>query len=789
MNGLKELVREIHRRSLWQVLGIFLAASWGVLQVVEVLTETAGLPDWTPTMALVLLLLGLPMCLATAFVQEGMPGQSSEDAGGATVAPPAPDHVPAANLAPGTGSLDRPSTRPGTTRRLFTWRNAILGGVGALALLGFSLLAYFVMWTTGIGPVGNLVAQGVIEERDPVILAEFENRTADETLGTIVTDALRVDLLSSQVVTVVDERLIDDALRRMGLDASTPVSAEVAREIAVREGIKAVIEGDVSSVGGGYLLAVRIVDPDGSVLAGFRETAQTEADLLPTLDRLSQHLREKSGESLRTIRAGEPLEAVTTSSLEALRLYAQAREAEDEGDIVRTISLLEDAVALDSTFAMAWRKLAVQHSNRGNDFEAEVRAATAAYRHRNRLTERERYLAEAFYHSNVTLDDEAQAEAYRRVLEIQPDDPAALNNLGMYYGARNDWRRAADLYTRAVTGPGLSGSAYNNLVIALYNLGEKEGALATLDEWETRYPKDLGMVLRRARLAWGMGDVDAARATAREGLEALPDDPFAQFSLRQELARIEAANGRVGAARELQLELRAMAERVGRPVEAFYAELALGYLDLRTGGDTLAILRRVERRFEEGLASVPVMNRPHPEIAVLWASVGENAERVGYWASRALESFPEEARESSSYQEISLLIEATLASLNGDHATALANLEEVQRRQDCTDCYLANLADIYERMDEPDSAIVYVERYLARDLFDFVPEREANAADRLVQLARLYESVGRPADAAAAWTQYADRWAEADPVLQPLVARARREAARLSGDPTVPGDD
>ena len=72
MNGLERLIREIHRRSLWQVLGIFVAASWVVLQVVELLTDTAGLPDWTPSMALVLLLIGLPICLATAFVQEGL---------------------------------------------------------------------------------------------------------------------------------------------------------------------------------------------------------------------------------------------------------------------------------------------------------------------------------------------------------------------------------------------------------------------------------------------------------------------------------------------------------------------------------------------------------------------------------------------------------------------------------------------------------------------------------------------------------------------------------------------
>ena len=97
MNRLKTIIREIHRRSLWQVTGIFLAASWGVLQVIETLTDTAGLPDWTPTMALVILLLGLPVCLATAFVQEGIHGP--DDSEGARPEPD-PDAVPTEGASP-----------------------------------------------------------------------------------------------------------------------------------------------------------------------------------------------------------------------------------------------------------------------------------------------------------------------------------------------------------------------------------------------------------------------------------------------------------------------------------------------------------------------------------------------------------------------------------------------------------------------------------------------------------------------------------------------------------------
>ena len=58
---MKKLIYEIHRRSLWQVLGLYAAGSWIVLQVVDQLTESAGLPEWVPSFALVLLLIGLPI--------------------------------------------------------------------------------------------------------------------------------------------------------------------------------------------------------------------------------------------------------------------------------------------------------------------------------------------------------------------------------------------------------------------------------------------------------------------------------------------------------------------------------------------------------------------------------------------------------------------------------------------------------------------------------------------------------------------------------------------------------
>ena len=77
MKRVKQLIHEVHRRSLWQVLGIYLLASWAVLGGVDTLGGALVLPEWFQPLALALLIIGLPFVLATAFVQEGGQGRGA----------------------------------------------------------------------------------------------------------------------------------------------------------------------------------------------------------------------------------------------------------------------------------------------------------------------------------------------------------------------------------------------------------------------------------------------------------------------------------------------------------------------------------------------------------------------------------------------------------------------------------------------------------------------------------------------------------------------------------------
>ncbi|MCZ6856422.1 MAG: protein kinase, partial [Gemmatimonadetes bacterium] len=312
-------------------------------------------------------------------------------------------------------------------------RRVLVGGYGLFAA---GTVTYTVMRMLGIGPVATLVAAGVLDDQGRLILAQFENATSDSTLSESVTELLRIDLAQSETVTLMEPMQIAQVLRRMQRDPNTILTDDLAMEIAVREGVKAVLSGEIRSLAGDYIVsATLIATSTGETLAAARETA-SGGSLVGAVDRLSATLRERIGESLKTIRADAPLAEVTTASTEALRLFVQAERANDRSEADQAIALLKQALDVDSSFAMAHRKLGIILRNQGQDPERAVAAFTRAYELQDRLTDRERYLAEAAYYTYVTEDEAAAELAYTTLLDRYPTDPTALNNLAVNYRGR-----------------------------------------------------------------------------------------------------------------------------------------------------------------------------------------------------------------------------------------------------------------------------------------------------------------------------------------------------------------
>src|SRR5690606_6686071 len=239
---------------LVEVLGVYAGISFGALQAVDVFIERLALPDWVFTGALILLLLGLPLIAATALVQapraKPTPGaaprpERADDDGASATASPAAAHEDAARQAepdasaanaparsspavpppaPGReggaeGAPPPPPAVPGArgsgwARRL-TWRRALTAGVLGFAVLALAAAGFTAMHRLGIGPVGSLVAKGVLDARDRILIADFDSQTGDDAPAAAVAEAFRVDFEQSTVVTPVAPVFVRDALQRM----------------------------------------------------------------------------------------------------------------------------------------------------------------------------------------------------------------------------------------------------------------------------------------------------------------------------------------------------------------------------------------------------------------------------------------------------------------------------------------------------------------------------------------------------------------------------------------------
>ncbi|HXY18692.1 MAG TPA: serine/threonine-protein kinase, partial [Gemmatimonadales bacterium] len=472
----------------------FVAAAAAVLALVYLAMVKVGLPGWVFGAAVVLLAAGLPIMLVTGLFERRRA------------------------VARTTGIMT--ATPPAGVRTLFTWRRAFAGGGVAFGALGIGTVVYMGMRALGIGPVGTLVAAGTLKERQKVILAEFTNRAADSTLGPTLTEAFRVDLAQSPTVQLVDANAVGAALARMQRDPRARVTPDLAREVAEREGVTAVVEGQIDPVGTGYVLSTSIVSAaDGRVLTAVRATAADGAHLIDALDKLSSALRERIGESFRTIRASPPLAQVTTGSLEALRKYSEAIRLFNRGDQEAAIPVLREATALDTGFAMAYRKLSVALGNTGGAADQIVAAAAQAFHHSDRLTELERDLTAARYYEIVEWDPARMAAAYRSALDVDPNSDVGLNNLANLLNLQGQYAVAESLVKRGMD-LGYGGTFYQSAYESEMYQGRFADAAATTESYARAWPGDLGVTNQRGHLAAGQHDYAAAEKVWRELLDA-----------------------------------------------------------------------------------------------------------------------------------------------------------------------------------------------------------------------------------------------------------------------------
>jgi serine/threonine protein kinase/tetratricopeptide (TPR) repeat protein len=312
--------------------------------------------------------------------------------------------------------------------------------VPAVVVLVAALIAGGLYWRSrSAAPAANATP---LSEKDTVVLADFDNKTGDTVFDDALKQALAVQLGQSPFINILSDRKVGETLRLMGRQSSNRITPDVAKELCVRTGSKAIVLGSISNLGGQYVLGVDAVGcSTGDTLAQEQEQAASKQDVLNALGKAVASLRAKLGESLASIQKFDvPVEA-TTGSLEALKAFSMGVSTFRTKGNAESVPFFRRAIELDPNFAAAYVTLGVAYSNLG---QASLAAENIkkAYDLRERVSEREKYRISSMYYENVTGELEQASQVYELWAKSYPLDSVPHGNLGVIHELLGQYEKA-----------------------------------------------------------------------------------------------------------------------------------------------------------------------------------------------------------------------------------------------------------------------------------------------------------------------------------------------------------
>jgi eukaryotic-like serine/threonine-protein kinase len=603
-----------------------------------------------------------------------------------------------------------------------------------------------------------------LSDRDTIVVADFTNTTGETVFDGALKVALAVALEQSPFLKVFPDERVRDTLRLMERSPDERITRALARDIAVREQLKALVAGSISKLGNSYVLTLEALNAQsGDVIAREQAEVKTREDVLAALGSSAATLRSRLGESLASIqRFDVPLARATTPSLEALHAYSLALDDGRMNLRTEAIPHLERAIELDPRFALAQAMLSGIYANTGRSAEAPV-FARRAFELRDRVSERERFfISWRYYIDSAQAWDEALALAAVWT-RTYPREAFAFNSLAIASGAFGQHRPAIDaLHTALQLDPRFL-PPYGNLVGSLIALGRYDEAQAAIRDARAR--KIDATSLHRGDYVIALVRNDEA-AMAAALAKARTSNEAAIPSYNWE-AHTTAFRGHIQAAHALFQRAIDEAMRAGRPEQAaqWTAEDA----------ETHALAEDCGTARTEASAAV-VRSRDNFTL--------ERAARTLAWCgdetdARALDAelgrrFPE----ATLTRQIQRPLIAALLAIDSQPSRVVDVLDAVRPYDSAPSAefwtnYVRGLA--YLRLKDGQKAAAEFQRILTHR-----GEAPGSMLYPLATLgsARAAAMSGDPERARTAYTEFLELWSEADATL-PAIKTARQEMETL----------
>ena len=503
----------LKRRRVPQFAGMYIAATWLVIELGDWVTERFDLPSFLTSYVFVAMLVMLPAVFLFAY-NHGAPGK------------------------------DR-------------WTRTELFVIPLNAAI-----AVFVLWF--MSPALNVEAatETVQIEDETGAVREFEvarrgyhkevvgffwdNQTGDPQLDwleyglplMLTYDINRVSPVIT-AITPLESASLSGQLRDQGYERLTDVPRGLAIELSRDRRNAALVTGEFRVEGDAKIISASIIETTSGEVLGTR-TARAD-DWISAVDQVTTAILEFTDVTPADNQSDDPLRQHFSDSLDAIQHFTFGLVAIGlDNDYAQGISELNTALELDAAFAEAQTSLSVAHYLSG-DIESARITASDALRNGYRLSDASRFIVKA----NRYIFD-GDYERGERVLDIwaqvQPNSTRAwqsIAQLARIRGGDDGLEKALHAYDQLLKLSPNDYTVYRQKAGVEQQRGDLTSAASLLQRYLDFVPDSDQAYLQLAGIYIAQGDLDSAQR-ALEDAAILSDNPVASEA---GLARIEVRRG------------------------------------------------------------------------------------------------------------------------------------------------------------------------------------------------------------------------------------------------------
>ena len=432
-----------------------------------------------------------------------------------------------------------------------------------------------------------------------VLVADVQNQTGDPVFDGVLESMLSLSLDGASYISVFDNKRARSKALDIRPGSDGHIDLELAQLICQSAGVNLAVNSTIEKDNGGYRITVRAIDPTSSdEVAKVEQKIKSKQDVFRAADVLSAKFQSQLVDIPDDSTEALMKETFTTTSLEAMKAYADAQKLDALGKREEAIQSYQRAIDHDPNFARAYAGLAVTYYDMRDFSNSEVnykKAIDLVAQNPNLMTNREKHRTRGGYYLH-TQNYKRATEEYSALVKEHPEDLAGHTNLAFAYYMGYRMQEAFDEGLKAVE----------------------------LD------PENLDYRFNQSCYALASGNFERAALEARKVLEIDPEYEKAFVVL----ALLELAQGRPEEAKKIYEELQGVSDSgsswayIGLADIALYegrVEYAVSTLDKGISFDL-----EKNRRFNA--------NPKYRMLAQAYLLQGKNAEAVAS-AEKALETY------------------------------------------------------------------------------------------------------------------------------------------------------